>query len=80
MEKQKMIRSALTGLAVLALFVVFPACGDETPAEHEHVCTDGELKCEGDQFRVCAADEWGAPQACPTGQACMVMDGGAMCM
>lgn len=75
-----MIRSILAGLALVGAFSIMPACGDETPAEHEHVCEDGELKCEGDQFRVCQADEFGPPQACPTGQTCMVMDGGAMCM
>lgn len=75
-----MIRSVFIGIALLCFGVAFAACGDETPAEHEHVCEDGELKCEGDSFSVCQSDAWSAPQACPTGQKCMVMDGGAMCM
>jgi len=69
------IAASLFTLAALA------ACGDETPAdEHEHVCTDGAWKCDGDKYSVCSADAWGALQSCPTGQVCMEMDGGAMCM
>lgn len=75
-----MMRSVVTGFALLALFVAVPSCGDETPDEHAHVCNDGEQKCEGDLVSTCSADVWGAAVACPTGQKCEVMDGGAMCM
>jgi len=76
-----MMRGILVGLALLSCVVAASACGDETPAEeHEHTCTDGALKCEGDLFSVCSADKWSTPEACPTGQKCMVMDGGGMCM
>ena len=75
-----MMRSVLVGLALLSCVVAASACGDETPAEHDHACTDGEIKCEGDLFSVCNADKFGTAEACPTGQKCTDMDGGSMCM
>lgn len=75
-----MLRAVLAGLAALTLFFAMPACGDETPHENAHVCHDGQHKCEGDLVRSCSNEEWGPAKDCPSGQVCVEMDGGGMCM
>ncbi len=62
--------SILAGLALAAV-------GCDITLDLEETCTPAEVRCDGEAIETCGADgRWQEPQACASGEACMVMDSG----
>lgn len=66
--------------AVSLALLVAMGCG--TDSDSDAACIDASVTCVDDEtFMLCDDGELGEEQTCPTGEACMEMDGGAeMCM